>query len=247
MNNTNYISRNDLIIFRDDFNEPINDYIKIINKHKIIYFGIKFNMDISLIPENITTIIFDKNSMFNKEIKDLHFGVKKIVFGKEFNQKLEYLPDGIEELEFYSESIFNSDLSNLPSSIKKITLGANYNLLLNCLPSGLEYLKICSLYNQEIQVFPSNLKYLFFYNVNFTPWNFDKYDKPASIKYIHPIKNLPQNLIEIKYPFNYSHQIDKLPTSIKIIYLPHDYKYIKDLKNNYPHVKIYEYLNTQQM
>jgi hypothetical protein len=123
MDKINYISRNDLIIFRDTFNEPINDYLEIINTHKTIYFGKSFNSDISLIPENITTIIFDPDSLFNKEIKDLHFGVIKILFGNYFNQKLEYLPDGIEELEFNPESIFNSDLSNLPSSIKKITLG----------------------------------------------------------------------------------------------------------------------------
>lgn len=245
MNNMNYISRNDLIVFRDDFNEPIINYLEIINTHKTIYFGIKFNMDISLIPENITTIIFNQNSLFNKEIKNLHSGVKKIVFGNNFNQNLDYLPDGIEELEFYPESLFNSDLSNLPSSIKKITVGGNYNLSLNCLPNGLEYLKICSSYDKEIQVFPTALKYLFFYNVNFTVWNVNEYDKPISKEFIYPIPNLPQNLIEIKYPRNYSHPIDKLPTSIKIIHLPNDYKYIKDLKNNYPYIKIYEYLNTQ--
>lgn len=237
MDKINYISRNDLIIFRDTFNEPINDYLEIINTHKTIFFGKAFNSDISLIPENITTIIFDQKSLFNKEIKDLHFGVIKIVFGNNFNQKLEYLPDGIEELEFNQESIFNSDLSNLPSSIKKITLGYQYNLSLNCLPSGLEYLKICSSYNQEIHVFPHNLKYLFFYKSDI-----DVYDnKIQKYSYNWKIANLPQNLIEIRYPTNYPYPIDKISESIKIIHLPSDYKFINDLKKNYQNIKIYEY------
>ena len=244
MDKINYISRNDLIIFRDTFNEPINDYLEIINTHKTIYFGKAFNSDISLIPENITTIIFDPDSLFNKEIKNLHFGVVKIVFGNKFNQKLEYLPDGIEELEFNPKSIFNSDLSNLPSSIKKLTLGSQYNLSLNCLSYGLEYLKICSLYNQEIQVFPHNLKYLFFYEfITYAYNNLDNDYKPKKNSYEREITNLPQNLIEIRYPNNYQYLIKKLPKSTKIIHIASDYKFINDLKNNYPDIKIYEYPN----
>jgi len=79
MDKKNYISRNDLIIFRDTFNKPINEYLKIINTHKTIYFGKAFDLDISLIPKNITTIIFVPDSLFNKKITDLHFEVKKIV------------------------------------------------------------------------------------------------------------------------------------------------------------------------
>lgn len=245
MDKINYISRNDLIIFRDTFNEPINDYLEIINTHKTIYFGKAFNSDISLIPENITTIIFDPDSLFNKEIKDLHFGVTKIVFGNNFNQKLEYLPDGIEELEFNPESIFNLDLSNLPSSIKKITLGSQYNLPLNCLPFGLEYLKICSSYNQEILVFPNNLRYLFFYKFNIDRYTFGDFNDDKQIKYSYDwkITNLPQNLIEIRYPNNYQYLIEKIPESIKIIHITSDYKFMNDLKNNYPNIKIYEYPN----
>lgn len=247
MDKKNYISRNDLIIFRNTFNEPINDYLEIINTHKTIYFGKSFNSDISLIPENITTIIFDPDSLFDKEIKDLHFGVIKIVFGNNFNQRLEYLPDGIEELEFNPESIFNSDLSNLPSSIKKITLGSNYNLPLNCLPSGLEYLKICSSYNQKIQVFPNNLRYLFFYKFNIDRYTFGDFnnddEKIKKYSYDWKITNLPQNLIEIRYPNNYLYLIEKIHESTKIIHLPSNYKFINNLKNNYPNIKIYEYPN----
>jgi len=148
----------------------------------------------------------------------------------------------MEELEFYPESIFNSDLSNLPSSIKKITLGTQYNLSLNCLPSKLEYLKICSSYNQEIKIFPDNLKYLFFYKSKiekYTFGNFDNVDEAPKYSNDWKITNLPQNLIEIQYPNNYQHSIEKIPESTKIIHIDSDYKFIKDLKNNFPNIKIY--------
>ena len=111
----------------------------------------------------------------------------------------------------------------------------------------MEYLKIYSSYNQEIQVFPNNLKYLFFYKFNIDRYqynNFANNDK-AKKKYSNKwkITNLPQNLIEIRYPSNYLFPIEKIPESIKIIYIASDYKFINDLKNNYPNIKIYEYLN----
>lgn len=243
MNEINYISRNDLIIFRNEFNESIYDYIQIINTHKTIYLGRKFNLDISLIPENISTIIFDPDSLFDQEIKDLNVNVKKIIFGNNFNKRLEYLPDGIEELEFRQESIFNSDLSNLPNSIKKITLGYNYSLPINCLPSGLEYLKICSLYKQEIKVFPKNLKYLFYYTFNDNRYSFPDIYNNSEINdlFNFSLLNFPQNLIEIRYPENYQYLIEKLPESIKIIHISKNYKFIQELKNNYPYTKIYIY------
>jgi hypothetical protein len=124
-----------------------------------------------------------------------------------------------------------------------------YNLPLNYLPSGLEYLKISSSYNQEIQVFPHNLKYLFFYKFNIDGYGY-RYNNFANndeiikkYSYNWKITNLPQNLIEIRYPNGYQYLIENLPTSIKIIHITNDYKFMNDLKNNYPNIKIYEYLN----
>lgn len=241
MNKKNYISRNDLIIFNNEFNESLIDYVEIINKHKIIHFGIKFNLEISIIPDNISTIFFDNESKFNQEINNLNFNVNKIIFGDNFNKGLEYLHDGIEELVFTPTSIFNSDLSNLPNSLKKLTLGSNYNLQLNSLPSGLEYLKIDSLYNQEIKVFPPKLKYLFFYDLCKNVEYNNLYQIDIKEKYNFPIKNLPPNLFEIKYPQKYSHPIEKIPNTLKIIHISIHYKFIEDIEKNYPNIKIYEY------
>ena len=154
MNNLEYISRNNLIIFRDNFNEPLDDYIDVINQHDKIFLGLSFNNDISILPPNITTIIFHTESSFNQEIKDFPCNLKKIVFGKNFNKPLDYFPASLEELEFEPSSMFDHDLYNLPQSVKKITLGINFSKSINHLPSNLEYLKISTWYNEEIKVFP---------------------------------------------------------------------------------------------
>jgi len=70
INNNYFICRNNLIIFTDYFNEPLNDYIEIINKYDTIFFGKLFNQDISILPPSINIIIFDSDSIFNQEIKD---------------------------------------------------------------------------------------------------------------------------------------------------------------------------------
>lgn len=247
----NFICRNNLIIFIRDFNEPLNNYIEIINNHDTIFFGRLFNKDISILPPNITCIIFSSDSEFNQEIKDFPFNLKKIFFGNKFNKNLEYLPNSLEELEFYSFSEFNNDLSNLPTSIKKITLGKNYSKELNNLPSNIEYLKLCSNYKHNIKVFPVKLKYLNFYE-------YDKDDniyndfyrkQSSSTSYEHysyntnnilhinfNISNLPDGIIEIVYPKNYLFPIENLPNSLKIIKINFNYKFIEKLKNDYPHI-----------
>lgn len=242
MDNEHYISRGNLLIFNN--NEPLNNYIDILNKYKIIYFGNIFNQELSNIPENIETIIFSEDSIFNQEIKNLHSNLKKIHFGNNFIKSLDYLPDSLEEIIFNSESLFDSDLSNLPKSIKKIILGYKYSKSLNYLPSGLEYLKLCGLYNQEIKVFPNNLKYLEFYYYNCNRYRYGgeyipPYEKLQAGFYNYKLENLPENLIEIKYPTHYEFQIKKIPKSLEVIRINYNYKYINDLKKDFSNINIY--------
>ena len=241
INNKKYICRNNLILFKDDFNDRLDDYIHIINEHDTIFFGKSFNNDISILPPNITTIIFHSESVFNQEIKDFPYNLKKIVFGKEFTKSLDYLPASLEELEFEYCSEFNYDIFNLTPSIKKITFGQNYSKPLNCLPSNLEYLKISSLYNEEIKVFPQKLKYLIFYKD--TPTNDYYADNTTQINeyYKFEIKNLPHSLIEIKYPHKYSYPIENLPKSLKILKINDNYQFKKNIKKSFPDVNIYYY------
>jgi hypothetical protein len=230
MNNNVYISRNKIIIFNDNFNEPLNKYIDVINNHNTVFFGKMFNKDISILPPNISTIVFCPNSLFNQEIKDFPYNLKKILFGNKFTKFLGYLPESFEELEFYPHSEFNSDLSNLPKSTKKITLGIYYSKELNCLPSELEYLKLSETYLEEFKVFPQKLKHLYF----------DKrYSGDNKSTYNHEITNLPDSLIEISYPSKYKYPITNLPKSLRILKIDEDYEYIEHIKKEYPNVKIY--------
>ena len=229
-------------MFKDDFNDRLDDYIHIINNHDTIFFGKSFNNDISILPPNITTIIFHSESEFNQEIKDFPYNLKKIVFGKYFSKSLEYFPVSLEELEFEPESIFDNDLSNLPPSVKKITLGTNFSKPINYLPTNLEYLKISTLYNEEIKVFPNKLKHLIFYENNTNKNYSQTWNNTTEIEikyYKFEIKNLPHNLIEIKYPQKYSYPIENLPQSLKILKINDDYEFKKNIKKSFPDVKIY--------
>jgi hypothetical protein len=240
MINTKYISRNNLIVFKDNFNEPLDDYIKVINKHDKIFLGNSFDNDISILPPNITTIIFHSKSVFNQEIKDFPNNLKKIVFRKNFNKPLDYFPVSLEELEFEPASTFNYDLSNLPQSVKKITLGTNFSKPINHLPSNLEYLKISTLYNEEIKVFPQKLKHFIFYDNNkYLNYYLDTMSETKKNNYEFEIKKLPHNLIEIKYPLNYSYPIENLPKSLKILKINDGYEFKKNIQKSFPDVKIY--------
>ena len=230
-----YVSRNNLIVFRYDFNDKLDNYLCEINKHDTIFLDKYFNNDISILPPNITTIIFHSLSEFNQKIKDFPYNLKKIVFGIKFTKSLDYLPSSIEELEFDINSIFNNDLSNLPQSLKKITFGKNFTKSINNLPSNLEYLKISTLYNQEIKIFPKKLKYLIFYKNNLFV------TKKEEENYQFEIKNLPNSLIEINYPNKYSYPIENIPQSLKILKINYDYEYQKNIKENFPDLKIYYY------
>ena len=236
MNKNKFISRNNLIIFCDNFNEPINDYIDIINNHTTIFFGISFNNDISLLPSNITTIIFDSDSHFNQEIKDFPYNIKKILFGDEFTKSLDFFSESLEEIEFYFTSKFDLDLSNLPISVKKITLGNLYSKSLNYLPPNLEYLKLSSNYNQDIKYLPPKLKHLYFEKaINYGTISSNLIQQ----FYKYEIVNLPNNLIEITFPKKYKYPIENIPKSLKILRIDEDYEFIEKLKKEYPNVKIY--------
>jgi len=240
MKNYKYIERNNLIVFKDDFNEQLDNYIDMINKYDTILFGKSFNNDISILPPNITTILFHSESDFNHEIKYFPYNLRKIVFGKIFSKPLDYLPLSFEVLEFVPLSEFNCDLYNLPPSVKKITLGTNFSKSINCLPSNLEYLKISSLYYEEIKVLPNKLKHLIFYNDDFEKnYHFNPISDSKNNNYEFEIKKLPPNLIKIKYPPNYSFPITELPKSLKILKINNSYEFKKDIKKNFHDIKIY--------
>jgi hypothetical protein len=184
--------------------------------------------ELTNIPENIKTIIFNDNSKYNSPLNSLPNEIKKIKFGKFFTMPLDNLPDSLEEIEFADESEYNIPLNNLPSSLKKITFGKNYNSSIDNLPYGLEFLNIKSIrFNTKINKFPQKLKKLFF--------------SERDYYFEHEITNLPEELEEIRYPYDYQFEINSLPKSIKIVRVSSIYKYVDKLKSNYPDIKIFVY------
>ena len=220
------------VLYLCNNNEPLVNYQDKIKNPKIntIIFDRNFNECISgVIPDNITTIIFNSESLFNNEINNLPTNLKKIRFGNYFSQSLDFLPTGLEELEFAQESTFRCLVDNLPSSLKKITFGKYFNIPINNLPYDLEYLNIESnSFMQELKNLPPNLKYLYLYN-------------GPDYYYLKQINSIPSKLVEIQYPWNYQHPILNLPESIQTIQVNYTYKYLQELKSQYPNKKIIVY------
>lgn len=48
---------NNVLEFRDDFNESLDNYIELLKTVKIVKFGSNFNQNINIIPENVEFII----------------------------------------------------------------------------------------------------------------------------------------------------------------------------------------------
>jgi hypothetical protein len=83
-------------------------------------------------------------------------------------------------------------------------------------------------YSIELNNLPQNLKYLYFY---------DQLDYYCCKE----IKSLPNKLVEIRYPYNYSFEITNLPESVEIIRLSFIYPFIDSVKSTYPDKKIIPY------
>ena len=86
-----YIIDDNKIIFSDEFNEPLTEYISLISRQSVLYFGNNFNQELTYIPQNIT----------------------KIIFGKKFNKSLENLPDTLESIIFVPDSEYYYPLNFL--------------------------------------------------------------------------------------------------------------------------------------
>jgi hypothetical protein len=224
-----FYRRGNIFYMRDNFTEELGNFTEEINGCVTIFISRSYNCSISLLPDSIENIVFDDNSVYDLPVENLSHNVKTIKFGKYFARPLDNLPDSLESIEFSGNSMYNLPLDNLPSSIKKITFGKNFNTPIRNLPNNLECLKILSkCFSLELKNLPSGLKYLYFY---------DEID----LIYDKEINCLPDGLIEIRYPYYYSYEIKNLPESVRVIRVSTCYKYLDELKNNYPNKKIYIY------
>ena len=97
----NYLLSDNKIIFKPDFNEPIDKYFEIISKCNGIIFGNYDELEIVLETNNIYNVKYDNNykdSLFNQKII-LSNKIINLFFSNCFNQNI-ILPNTIINLTF---------------------------------------------------------------------------------------------------------------------------------------------------
>ena len=120
------------IMFKDNFNSPIN--IKPFINLNYVIFDDKFNqyIDRTMIPPNVESLTF-KND-FNQPINKLPDYLKELILGNNFNQPIDNLPDSLEILELGND--FNQPITKLPYNLNELTFGNNFNQPINNIKYG---------------------------------------------------------------------------------------------------------------
>ena len=128
------------MIFKQEFNKPLDNYINIISKYDNLIF---------IETNNEYKCEFGKyysKSKFNQEVNNLPQNLNHLTFGDIFNKKVNNLPSNITHLTFDWE--FNKEVINLSSNITHLTFGENFNQSVNNLPQNINYLTFGDYFNQ---------------------------------------------------------------------------------------------------
>ena len=210
----NICVRNNIITFKDNFNNDLDDkYYDIIKNSNIntIHFNDYFKGNILNLPDNITCIKFSKNVVFNGKLV-LPSKLEILIMPSKYNYKLIF-PDTLKLLIIYE---YNYDLDNLPSDLHELRLLGDNNVKINMFPINLKKLILGIGYKQKIDIFPEGLQvFIDTYNYNY------------------PIDNFPNSLINVVFGSKFQQDINLLPDSIKYLTLNCDYtKKINKYPNN---------------
>jgi hypothetical protein len=201
-----------VLIFRDD--DP-NSY----NKPKIYS---RFNYPLDNLPQGL--VCLSLGTSYNHPLDKLPKGLIELSLGGSYNHPLDKLPKGLKNLTIGKS--YNHPLDKLPKQLKKLIIKSEFNYFLDNLPEKLEELIINHPFNNSVDKLPKELKKLsilsIYFNhhidnlpdqLNFLQLSSDSFDFPINnlpakltklilnIKKIHPIINLPENLLECSLNF----------------------------------------------
>ena len=147
------------LVFTTEFNEPIDDYIEIIEKYDSIHFGNSFNQKIDNLPKNIKKIRLGHR--FNQSLDNLPPNLEELYLSIKFNLPVNNLPKTLKILVFELFSFFNHEIDNLPPNLKKLELGFSFNKPVDFLPISLECLTFRNVnYPHDLLNLPLSLKEL---------------------------------------------------------------------------------------
>ncbi len=236
----NLITKLDLEL-QDDFehlnysNNPLESLFWNINKDikfypetlKNLTFGKNYNLQINGLPDFIENLSFDKSSLFDKPLDNLHStnnsnyvcGLKYLYLGDMYNQPINNLPNTIEYLQLGKN--FNNPIDNLPESLISLSFSknSNFNCPVDNLPNNLTFLQFEDEFNCKIDNLPNKLSVLYIGH------NFNQ-----------PIDNLPDSIIDLKLGYSFNQPINRLPKSLLNLIFGNDYGCSKFKNNisNYP-------------
>jgi hypothetical protein len=142
---------NNIMMFSEDFNKPLDNYNKIMEDNSITHLelGDYFNQPI----DNLQISFFqEKKKFINRRNKPWYI-------------KSCYLPNSITHLEL--GWFFNQSIDNLPNSITHLTLAEEFNQSIDNLPNSITHLILEGIFNQPIYNLPLKLKKIDIKNCKF--------------------------------------------------------------------------------
>src|SRR6056300_1247759 len=138
------------LVFKPEFNKPLDDYINIISKYDKLIFSNYSDVKICIETNNQYKVKFKKyylKSKFNQEVNNLPPNITNLTFGYYFNQEVNNLPPNITHLTFGYH--FNQEV-NIPFSVKYLKLDCNNQNIIDYLPDSIEELELESYFNLEL-------------------------------------------------------------------------------------------------
>ena len=217
-----WIWNDDTLVFKPEFNKPLDDYINIIKNYDKLIFSNYSDIVICIKTNNQFECGFIKyyfNSNFNQSVINLPPNITHLSFGFCFNQEVNNLPPNITHLSF--GCCFNQEV-NIPFSVKYLKLDCNNQNIIDYLPDSIEELELDYYFNLELTNLPSSLKKIIF-NEN------SNYNKNLNC--------LPKKLELLQLPRKYNLEIKNIPNGLKKVICSKNYKYI----NNFKDLKIETY------
>jgi hypothetical protein len=163
--------------------------------------GHKVKVPISKLPTTLKHLTLDQHWSGN-QTSLLHLSHLKVLnLGHQFNEALPALCSTLHTLELGNK--YNQSLLHLPLNLKVLRLGDDFQQMLPNLPSQLQSLTIGREFNQSSTQFPTSLTYL---NLG------RNFNYPLAT-------NLLPNLHTLKLDLHFSHPLDHLPSSLKILHV----------------------------
>lgn len=242
------------------FNLPVSNLPM---RLKYLHLSDKFNLPIDNLPEGLIELYLGNS--FSHNLNDLPIGLEKLSLGKKTNCELLNLPPNLSIL--IIQSILINPIIKLPLNLSNLIFKQSYTKDLSVVKFNNEFMKLTI---DKVNVnLPNNIYYVEIINLKLPNLhkslkglicnhmrldNDDFNSLPNSLIKIHflnycdifgCIKNLPRNLIEIKFAneseFNDIIIPTHLPNTLEILEFGHHFNKIvnnKNLPNGLKHLKL---------